>query len=259
MAISDKTYKSLAFRSGDRCAMPDCLTSLTVDSENTNEVTNTGQAAHIKGKHSGNKKKQRSARYDPTMSNDERDHYSNLIYLCSTCHKKIDSLPQGEIDYPVEKLLVIKHNHEAAVKQAISDGFAKIGFSQLEQVTKWITTIPPQLDSIDFTRIDLDGKIEINKLSASSQNIIKQGLCSSTEVNKFIQDISQTEPDFSNKLSAGFKQEYYRLYLEDLQGDELFESMCYFAQKGFKTQAEKSAGLAVLIYLFELCEIFEKE
>jgi len=34
--------------------------------------------------------------------------------------------------------------------------------------------------------------------------------------------------------------------------------MCRFAQHGFERQAKRSAGIAVLVYLFEACEVFEK-
>ena len=34
--------------------------------------------------------------------------------------------------------------------------------------------------------------------------------------------------------------------------------MCAFAQRGLKRQADKTAGIAVLVYLFEICDVFEK-
>ena len=253
MASLPTTKRNLAFRSGNRCAMPGCPNNLTINSENSDEITNIGEAAHIKGEHPG------AARYDPDMTDEERNHFNNLVYLCGTCHKTIDTLPQGEIDYPVAKLLEIKHNHEKAVSEAISDGLATVDFNQLEKVTKWLISTTPTFNTTDFSRIDLENKIKINKLTASSQLIIKQGLCSTSEVNHFIQETAKIEPDFPNKLTARFKKEYYNFVYDDIKGDELFDSMCYFTQQGFKTQAERSASLAVLIYLFELCEIFEKE
>jgi hypothetical protein len=34
--------------------------------------------------------------------------------------------------------------------------------------------------------------------------------------------------------------------------------MCGFSQRGLKSQGDRTAGLAVLIYLFEICDVFEK-
>lgn len=85
------------------------------------------------------------------------------------------------------------------------------------------------------------------------------GLSVSAEVRKFIEGFAQTEPDFPQKLSAGFLQEYYRLRKDGhVPGDELFDLMCRFAQRGLTDQPRRSAGLAVLVYLFEICDVFDK-
>lgn len=60
------------------------------------------------------------------------------------------------------------------------------------------------------------------------------------------------------RLKAGFLEKYWRLKREGVRGGDLFEMMCQFAQQGFQRQAQRSAGLAVLIHLFEACEVFEK-
>ena len=44
-----------------------------------------GETAHIRGSRPG------SARYDPGMSESQRDSPENLILLCPTCHTRIES------------------------------------------------------------------------------------------------------------------------------------------------------------------------
>src|ERR1700730_12551352 len=51
---------------------------------------------------------------------------------------------------------------------------------------------------------------------------------------------------------------HHRLRHLGHKGNELFELMCAFSQRGLKSQGDRTAGLAVLIYLFEICDVFEK-
>ena len=72
-----------------------------------------GEAAHIYGEHAGTKAKKASARYRDDMTDAERDHYDNLIYLCPTCHTKID---KQENEYPANLLFEIKKNMKHGLK-----------------------------------------------------------------------------------------------------------------------------------------------
>ncbi len=64
--------------------------------------------------------------------------------------------------------------------------------------------------------------------------------------------------DYPQRLKAGFLAEYFRLRREGHRADDLFDLMCEFSQRGLKGQSQRSAGLAVLVYLFEKCDVFEK-
>lgn len=74
----------------------------------------------------------------------------------------------------------------------------------------------------------------------------------------YVEAETQLDPDFPERLKAGFLEKYYALRKVGHKGDELFELMCEFAQQGLKRQSDRTAGLAVLIYLFEICDVFEK-
>ncbi len=260
MSAVPKTKILLAYRSGDICALPECVRKgrrLSVDSASGDPI-NVGQAAHIAGEHGGTDKKQRSARYNPDMSDEERNSYHNLVYLCGACHKRIDTLPEGEMDFSVELLKSIKTDHEEKVRQAMVDAFAEIGFSELQEATQWVAVIQPSTVTDDYSLLKLDDKIKKNDLDAESRAVIAMGLGVAPEVSRYIESVAQIDPEFPERLKAGFLEKYWRLKKEGIKGADLFELMCRFAQQGFSRQGQRSAGLAVLIYLFESCEVFEK-
>ncbi|MFA4985306.1 MAG: HEAT repeat domain-containing protein [Candidatus Brocadiia bacterium] len=105
-AISDRVIKLLALRSGGRCAFPGCGKILTVEGQ-ISESEVIGEIAHIAGESLGSK------RYDPSMSEDQRNGYENLIFLCPTHHTQID---KQEKDFPVERLLEMKAKHEKRIR-----------------------------------------------------------------------------------------------------------------------------------------------
>lgn len=255
MSASYPTKLLLAFRCGDQCVI--CRVRLTIDSANGGPYS-IGEAAHIAGENDGNGKTKQSARYDSSMTDAARNHYDNLIYLCGKCHTTIDAIPQGEQDYPIERLRKIKTEHEAVVRQAMLDAFAEVGFPELQEATEWASAIQPSAITTDYSLLKVEDKIKKNALDSDARGVIAMGLGVAAEVARYIENVAQTDGEFPERLKAGFLAEYWRLKNEGLSGGELFEVMCRFAQQGFQRQAQRSAGLAVLIHLFEACEVFEK-
>lgn len=62
----------------------DCTTWVDID-ENTEKKVNIGEAAHIKAASVG------GPRYDPNQTDKDRASFGNGIWVCKTCHTKIDS------------------------------------------------------------------------------------------------------------------------------------------------------------------------
>ena len=236
--------------------MPGCGVELTA--ETSGAPTNLGEAAHIAGENDGKGAAKKSARFDSAMTAAQRDHFDNLIYVCGNCHTKIDAIPQGETDYPVALLQQYKKQHEGKTRQGMLDAFAEVGFVELEEATRWVVAVEPTKFSGDYSLLKVGDKIKKNNLSPDFQAVIAMGLGVAGEVARYVQIVSQTDPDFPERLKAGFLGEYWRLKSEGNKGSELFELMCKFAQQGFQKQAQRSAGLAVLIHFFETCEVFEK-
>jgi len=104
----------------------------------------------------------------------------------------------------------------------------------------------------------LDAKIRKNELSQVSRVTITMGLSLAPLVHQFVEHEAMLDSEYAYRLKSGFLSEYHRLRHDGLHGDALFDTMCAFAQRGVRDQAGRSAAVAVLVYLFERCEVFEK-
>ena len=258
MGVPYRMKVLLAYRSGDVCALPDCNQHLSLEVRGQNPL-NVGEAAHIAGEHAGPKHGQQSARHDPSMTPEERNSFRNLIYVCPTCHRKLDVVPEGEMSYPASRLREIKQQHEARVAKAVNNEFQTVSFLELERATEWILQEESGSRSYDFTRVPIDEKIRLNRLGPLSRTVITTHLANARSVQNYIQTVSLTEPSFPERLKAGFLRHYFSLKHDGVDdNDTLFDLMCAFAQANLRTQIQRFAGQAILVYLFEACDIFER-
>lgn len=247
MAATYPTKILLAFRSGGVCAFPKCGKHLTYEAI-LGADTYVAEAAHICGE------KPTAARYDPSMNDDDRDSVHNLIFMCTDHHTIIDKI---EADWPSITLKKLKKEHEEKVRLSMEDAFSNVGFPELEHSISWVINQAPALNGT-FDLISPDEKIKKNSLTNGSRHIIAAGMMSRATVAAYIEFEAKLNPDFPERLKAGFLTEYYSFRAKGIKGDDLFELMCSFAQRGRGSQADRTAGIAVLIYLFEICDIFEK-
>jgi hypothetical protein len=67
--------------------------------------------AHIRGLNPS------SARYDPMMTDRQRNHWPNIVLLCTPHHKHVDRLPD---EYPAETLYGWKTERETAAMGSLS-------------------------------------------------------------------------------------------------------------------------------------------
>jgi hypothetical protein len=112
MSIKEKDIKLLWGRAASRCSFEECRIKLSQDQKTVTRSFPIGEQAHIVGKEVG------SARSDSVLSMDERESYHNLILLCAHHHTLIDKNP---IDYPIEKLHMMKAQHEYWVESTLSE------------------------------------------------------------------------------------------------------------------------------------------
>lgn len=254
MSASYPTKIFLAMKSGNVCAFKDCRKALTSDGVNSNPAV-IGEAAHIYGESPGTKTKPASARYRSDMTDEQRNHYDNLIYLCPYCHTKID---KQEADYSAEFLFSIKEEHESWVSEQLDQGMSEVSFAELEIAAKALASGKHSSNGDGFEVIPPEEKINKNGLSDTVRSDIAMGLSKSHEVERFLANMAtNVDEEFPERLKSGFKTKYLELK-ETLSGDELFMSMLEFAQAGQKGFRQQAAGLAILSHLFHLCEVFEK-
>jgi hypothetical protein len=112
MSISQRDIKLLWSRAAGRCSFPGCRIKLTQDKSLASDSFPLGEQAHIIGESKD------ATRGKSPLTKDERDSYFNLMLLCPKHHTIVDNNPE---DYPVEKLHLIKDQHELWVEQTLSE------------------------------------------------------------------------------------------------------------------------------------------
>lgn len=246
-AIKPKDQKILWTQSFNRCAMPDCRKILVVKETATDPASLVAVMAHIRGENPG------SARYDASMFDTERNAHPNLIVVCPSCHKKIDDQPNT---YTVVKLCDIKKDHEDWINTLTGQAVVEVTFAELSVVTRYIMSGQAVING-SLMLIPPKDKIQKNGLSNTIEQLIMMGMIQVKQVADFINRCPDIE--FGDRLSKGFVMEYERLKnTEMMSNDDLFNGLLDFAYAGTTDFKQRAAGLTVLVYLFEKCEVFEK-
>jgi len=246
-SISPKDQKILWGRSSGRCAFKSCRKNLIHNKTEKDSESLIGEMAHIKGE------KQTAARYDSQLGLSACNEYENLILLCRDHHKLVDDQYN---EYTVEKLYEMKKEHESWVDECLKGEITNVTFAELEVITKYLNSNQPQTPE-SFVVITPKDKIKKNQLSAGTEALITMGITQATQVRNYISNC--IDSDFGERLKNEFVIKYLQLKNdENLSGDELFYGLLDFASQGFTEFKEKAAGLAVLVYFFEACDIFEK-
>lgn len=95
--------RTLRARVGDHCSNPSCRAGTTGPHSNDNKSVSLGEAAHITANAPG------GARYNPTLTPEDRSSILNAIWLCGPCATHID---RDEARFPVPLLLTWKRQAE---------------------------------------------------------------------------------------------------------------------------------------------------
>lgn len=246
MPVSYPTKIGLAAASGGTCPMPECNKPLFDPSPGRGPL---GVAAHIAGERPG------SARHDPEMTPEARNAIGNLIYLCPDCHRLIDASPD---EYPVERLQEIKATRERRFAEAMRDAIPNIGFPELDELARGFLDPSPAPSDGDFTLVPPEDKLTLNQLGAGSRLLIERGLGVAPQVKEFLASRHRTDSHFATRLKNRFLREYTDRYLQGHRGDDLFTLLCSAANRGHLDPLRQMVGIAVVSYLFESCDLFEK-
>lgn len=244
VTISPKNSRTLHTKSGNRCAM--CRTIL-VDTENNPSSVCIGENAHIYGE------KPDAARYDETLDTKFVNSEQNLVFLCRNCHKKIDT----DIDsYPVEKLFEIKKQHEQWVNEMLEENSVSFSFAELEVLAQYLVSPAAYVQSnTSFSIIKISEKINKNGLQAV-QIYITMGLTSNLTIEDYLN--RHPDPMLATKITNIMAEKYQELKINCSDNCEIFYELWDFASGKHTDFPYQAAGLGILTYFFEKCEVFEK-
>ncbi len=108
--FSRQTQDILAKRVGVRCSNPMCRKLTTGPRTESHHIVNIGVGAHVTAASPG------GPRYDPSLTQEQRQSTDNGIWLCQNCAKLVDNDPSR---YPKELLRAWKTQAEASALAAL--------------------------------------------------------------------------------------------------------------------------------------------
>lgn len=246
-SYSDRTIKLIWGEAASRCSI--CRKKCISKEEDVTETALIGEIAHIYDLADSDS----SPRSNPSLDEKQKNDYSNLLLVCRNCHGEID---QKKKTYSVEDLQRIKNDHEHWVDQKIENAIMDIGFKELEIISKALIANPTEFLG-DFTVIPPKEKLNKNNLSSKVSKKVSMGLLKAKEVENFLQNYEGFDSDFSSRLVTGFVDKYLALKNNGSEGDILFDELHQFSSMESNDFEYQAAGLAILVYLFEKCEVFE--
>jgi hypothetical protein len=193
-------------------------------------------------------------RADPSMSLADRDSYGNWILLCDRHARLVDVRVHTHSEAELRRW---KAEHERWVRESLTQEMPDVGFAELEVVAQALLGAP-QPPAADMAVLNPSEKMARNGLTQRVHFELTLGLGKAREVRDFVRHVAVRDGDFPERLKMGFLTEYRALRQQSVAGDALFEAMRLFAG-GRKAQfRQQAAVLAVLAYLFEACEVFER-
>lgn len=247
--------KVVVARSGNTCAYPGCGLLLTIESlAEGDRPKATGKVAHICAASPG------GPRYDKSMTDQQRGSADNLVYLCGPHHDAVDA--QLEL-HTVDFLREAKRAHESRVARAVRTGMGNVSYAELALVCSVLVGAaePATAAEVDIA-LPVQQKIQLNRLGPSVVELITAGLSQADRVASFIAFQTELNPGFGKRLAARSKSDYYSALSDGLQPDEVFDFLVQRASDNagpHDTAQHHAAALAVISYLFEICEVFERE
>ena len=158
--------------------------------------------------------------------------------------------------YPANELFALKAQHEQWVTQKLEEKSISYSFAELEVLAKYLvsSTASAQTTS-SFSLLKIDEKIKKNSL-IDVQGYITMGLSSNFTIADYLN--RHPDPLFAAKLTNIMAQKYRDLKSNGLDNYEIFDELWTFASGNNSDFSYKAAGLGILTYFFEKCEVFEK-
>jgi len=230
-----------------RCAYPGCRKLLIRAATVQDRAAIIGKIAHIVSI------SPTGPRHDPTKTTEFLNSYDNLLLLCGNHHDEVDA---QAATFTVETLRQWKAEHEAWVFSRLEQAAPGVGFAELEVVCDALLANAGQ-PSDQFIPTPPREKMRKNGLSDRLLRKLQLGLSMFSEVEAFVEGFARLSPHLPERLKSGFIARYDDFLAHDIRGDALFEALHDFASSGSSDFDRLTAGLGVLCYLFQKCEVFE--
>ncbi|MBL9000185.1 MAG: hypothetical protein JNK25_03500 [Phycisphaerae bacterium] len=243
---SPKTIKLLFGFSAARCSK--CRRDVVAEATAKDPAVVLGKIAHIVG-HSDI-----GPRAEPTFAKGLRNQYPNLLLLCGLCHDLVDA---QDSTFTCGQLRKLKKEHESWVRDKLAQAMPQIGFAELEVLSKGLLNAPSK-PVTTFKVTDPAKKMKRNGLTSEVRHSLTMGLAKAREVEGFVSHMAAIDDSYPERLKAGFVANYENFRKKRLRGDSLFEALVQFAAGGSSDFKRTATSLAILAYLFEKCEVFER-
>lgn len=219
---------------------------LSVKGNNLDGPATIGEVAHIYGIGPN------SPRPNPDGISVATNEYDNLILLCRNHHRLVDAQAST---YTVAKLRKWKLDLEFWVDESLRTG--DFNDSHLEQIINWLsdTKIDANDEKLDLTAIAK--KTAMNSFSTRVSNQIDMALIRVSQVGRYIEYQEAIEDSYSRRLLSRLLARYGELKPTRLESNAIFAGMRQFAC-GYSADIDfQLAGLALIVYFFERCDLFE--
>lgn len=109
-----------------------------------------------------------------------------------------------------------------------------------------------------FILTDPEQKMSKNCLTQNIRFMLDMGLAKAREVHRLIENLAKIiSPDVPVRIKTALGKEYSNLVEQGIHGDELFIHLHRFASRQNTDPRWQAAGLALLCYFFETCEVFD--
>lgn len=246
--FGDSIIAMLFGRSAGHCASPSCRRPLVLPPSGTDPAVIVGERAHIFAF------SDRGPRPNPSLTSEERNAYENLILLCGHCHATVDRQPDS---HPVALLQSWKLQHETWVETCLRQAGSDIGAATLEVVCAALLDTAPPSDA-DLSLTPIREKMSKNGLSDRTGRILLLGSLQSRQVGAYLDGVARYDPKLPERLRGGFVRRYEALRLDGLDGDNLFAALAGWSSAKSGSFDRQAAGRAVLTYLFQVCDVFER-
>jgi hypothetical protein len=142
-------------------------------------------------------------------------------------------------------------------QETLVHAMTAITFRELYMVTQGILCMPIPTEPNFFVLPPVEKMLK-NELTGVAQSRLMTGVIQARMVSSFVENMVNVIPDFPERLKAGFVREYQRLRATGLKGNALLNALHEFSCSRSPDYDLQAAGLAVLYYLFEKCEVFER-